>query len=99
MQKSTYKHSEETKAKMRKSRSSRQGQAPWNKGLTKEVDPRIANSGSKLSKTLKETKARSGPNNPMFGKPSGMKDKKHTQETRKQMSESQKLRWKHRRSL
>ena len=96
MNTSTYRHSKETRAKMKKNHWSRKGKSAWNKGLTKESDSRIKQAGQKLSKTLKDSKARKGSSNPMFGRPSGMKGKKHTQETKQQMSESQKLRWEHR---
>lgn len=97
MIKDTYKHSDKTRAKMR-AHWTRVSKKAWNKGLTKNSDSRIKEAANKLSQTLKNTEARKGPNNPMFGKPSGMKGKKHTKETRQKMSESQKLAWKCRRN-
>lgn len=48
------KWSEESKAKRRGSGNPRYGKSPWNKGLTKETDERIANYGRKESLTKQE---------------------------------------------
>ena len=65
--------SKETRLKMSKASK---GQIPWNKGLTKK-DPRVA----KYVRYGKETSA--------YGKVSPMKGKKHTEEAKRKMSESQ----------
>jgi len=52
------------------------GRTTWNKGLTKETDPRVQKQADTYSKTHKDFK---GENNPFYGK-------KHSAETKRQLS-------------
>jgi len=82
-----FKHSKESKEKMRKAHLGRKlseetkeklkGRIPWNKGLTKETDIRIKKQAKDISRILK-------------GKEGNFKNKKHTTETREKISNSKK---------
>ena len=80
-----YHHSEQTKQKISKSLA---GKTPWNKGLTKETDSRVAKSAKNLEgnhpseeKKRNQSKRMKGNKNPFYGK-------HHTKETIKKNREA-----------
>ena len=57
----------------------KKGHIPWNKGLTKETDPRI--NGHSEATLTKMSEAKAGKNNPMYGK-------HHSEEHNRKISEA-----------